>query len=64
VVTCRKVAKPEPGRLHGRAPYPSPPFDDEVTPSAGEFDDRQMIAPSAQMMLLYPGGSSEKDDFR
>ena len=27
-------------------------------------DDRRTIAPSAQMMLLYSGRSSEKDDFR
>jgi len=34
VVTCCRVARPEPGRLHGRVPHTLPPIDDEVTPSA------------------------------
>src|SRR5690348_14098812 len=41
----RPVARP------GFIPHPT--FDDELTPSASESDDRRMIAPSARMILLY-----------
>ena len=58
-----RVAKQGSGRLHGRVPYFLPSSTDETTSFAG-IDDRRMIAPAAQMMLLYSGRSSENDDFR
>jgi hypothetical protein len=42
----------------------APASDDELTPLATRLDDRPMIAPAAQMMLLYSGESSKNDDFR
>jgi hypothetical protein len=58
-----RVARLEPGRLHGRVPHFFPPL--TTTYTISEFrDDRRMMAPAARMISLYSGWSSKKDDFR
>jgi hypothetical protein len=57
-VIGRSAAKPDLPAVNG-----SPRLRDEVVPSARHLNDRRMIAPAAQTVLLYPGRSSERDEF-
>jgi hypothetical protein len=58
-----RAARQGPSWLHGWVPTPSR-LNASLTPPRVALMIGRMIAPAAQMMLLYSGRSSENDEFR
>ena len=59
-----RVAKPEPRRRQRRGSVLAPATNPTLTPLGDSGMIDRGLAPAAQMMSLYSGRSSKKDDFR